>query len=165
MKLAMLWPLLFTLQASCSSVARAMQHYPAAWGHYDVCKSQIYTEEGLAWDYMACQPEATDMTKYLRVTLDPPNITCGDPPETYCALVSCNLACLMMETNEAVGGATQKYWVRVVERRLQGNSPPRQRRLMLANANIRQHTCTHMQPHLEAGMCQIMRRPVQKCIH
>ncbi|CAG07151.1 unnamed protein product [Tetraodon nigroviridis] len=83
----MFWPLLFTLQASCSSVARAMQHYPAAWGHYDVCKSQIYTEEGLAWDYMACQPEATDMTKYLRVTLDPPNITCGDPPETYCALL------------------------------------------------------------------------------
>uniref|UniRef100_H2U447 Netrin G1 n=1 Tax=Takifugu rubripes TaxID=31033 RepID=H2U447_TAKRU len=92
----MLWPLLFTLQASCSSVARAMQHYPAAWGHYDVCKSQIYTEEGLAWDYMACQPEATDMTKYLRVTLDPPNITCGDPPETYCALENpymCNNEC------------------------------------------------------------------------
>uniref|UniRef100_H3DBM8 Netrin G1 n=1 Tax=Tetraodon nigroviridis TaxID=99883 RepID=H3DBM8_TETNG len=92
----MFWPLLFTLQASCSSVARAMQHYPAAWGHYDVCKSQIYTEEGLAWDYMACQPEATDMTKYLRVTLDPPNITCGDPPETYCALENpymCNNEC------------------------------------------------------------------------
>lgn len=94
-----------------------MQHYPAAWGHYDVCKSQIYTEEGLAWDYMACQPEATDMTKYLRVTLDPPNITCGDPPETYCALVSCNLACPMMETNEALGRITQKYWVRVRETR------------------------------------------------
>lgn len=102
----MLWPLLFIIQATCSSVARAMQHYPAAWGHYDVCKSQIYTEEGLAWDYMACQPEATDMTKYLRVTLDPPNITCGDPPETYCALVSCNLVCPVMETNEAVGSIT-----------------------------------------------------------
>ncbi|KAK7945262.1 hypothetical protein WMY93_000990 [Mugilogobius chulae] len=63
------------------SLAYAMQHYPSGWGHYDVCKSQIYTEEGLAWDYMACQPEATDMTKYLRVTLDPPNITCGDPPK------------------------------------------------------------------------------------
>lgn len=104
---AMLWPVLFTLQAVCTSVAHAMQHYPAAWGHYDVCKSQIYTEEGLAWDYMACQPEATDMTKYLRVALDPPNITCGDPPETYCALVSRNLACPLMETNEAVGRITQ----------------------------------------------------------
>uniref|UniRef100_A0A8C3B2S9 Netrin G1 n=1 Tax=Cyclopterus lumpus TaxID=8103 RepID=A0A8C3B2S9_CYCLU len=92
----MIWPLLFTLQAVCASMSHAMQHYPAAWGHYDVCKSQIYTEEGLAWDYMACQPEATDMTKYLRVALDPPNITCGDPPETYCALENpymCNNEC------------------------------------------------------------------------
>jgi len=71
-----------------TSVCQAVQHYPAAWGHYDLCKFQIYTEEGLTWDYMACQPEAADMTQYLKVTLDPPNITCGDPPETYCALVS-----------------------------------------------------------------------------
>lgn len=78
-----------TLQALWTSVCQAgMQHYPAAWGHYDVCKSQVYTDEGLTWDYMACQPEAADMTQYLKVTLDPPNITCGDPPETYCALVS-----------------------------------------------------------------------------
>ncbi|XP_064799743.1 netrin-G1-like isoform X3 [Oncorhynchus masou masou] len=73
-----------------------MQHYPAAWGHYDVCKSQVYTDEGLTWDYMACQPEAMDMTKYLKVTVDPPNITCGDPPETYCALENpymCNNEC------------------------------------------------------------------------
>ncbi|KAK1885174.1 Netrin-G1, partial [Dissostichus eleginoides] len=69
-----------------TSVCQAVQHYPAAWGHYDLCKFQIYTEEGLTWDYMACQPEAADMTQYLKVTLDPPNITCGDPPETYCAL-------------------------------------------------------------------------------
>lgn len=108
MRFAMLWPALFTLQATCTTVALAMQHYPAAWGHYDVCKSQIYTEEGLAWDYMACQPEATDMTKYLRVMLDPPNITCGDPPETYCALVSRNLGRRLMETNEAAGTITQQ---------------------------------------------------------
>lgn len=84
----MLWWTWFVLQLLCSTVIRGLQHYQTAWGHYDVCKSQIYTEEGLAWDYMACQPEATDMTKYLRVTLDPPDITCGDPPEMYCALVS-----------------------------------------------------------------------------
>lgn len=78
-----------TLQVLWTSVCQAaMQHYPAAWGHYDVCKSQVYSDEGLTWDYMACQPEAADMTQYLKVTLDPPNITCGDPPETYCALVS-----------------------------------------------------------------------------
>ncbi|CAJ1081879.1 netrin-G1 isoform X1 [Xyrichtys novacula] len=86
-----------TLQALWTGVCQAaMQHYPAAWGHYDVCKSQVYSDEGLTWDYMACQPEAADMTQYLKVTLDPPNITCGDPPETYCALENpymCNNEC------------------------------------------------------------------------
>ncbi|KAL4000797.1 alpha-tectorin [Sarotherodon galilaeus] len=87
-----------TLQALWTGVCQAaMQHYPAAaWGHYDVCKSQVYSDEGLSWDYMACQPEAADMTQYLKVTLDPPNITCGDPPETYCALENpymCNNEC------------------------------------------------------------------------
>ncbi|XP_030613155.1 netrin-G1 isoform X2 [Archocentrus centrarchus] len=85
------------LQALWTGVCQAaMQHYPAAWGHYDVCKSQVYSDEGLTWDYMACQPEAADMTQYLKVTLDPPNITCGDPPETYCALENpymCNNEC------------------------------------------------------------------------
>lgn len=83
-----------TLQALWTAVCQAaMQHYPAAWGHYDVCKTQVYSDEGLTWDYMACQPEAQDMTQYLKVTLDPPNITCGDPPEMYCALVSTNARC------------------------------------------------------------------------
>ncbi|KAM6971392.1 netrin-G1 isoform 2-T2 [Tautogolabrus adspersus] len=86
-----------TLQALWTAMCQAaMQHYPAAWGHYDVCKSQVYSDEGLTWDYMACQPEAADMTQYLKVTLDPPNITCGDPPETYCALENpymCNNEC------------------------------------------------------------------------
>ncbi|XP_037612668.1 netrin-G1 isoform X7 [Sebastes umbrosus] len=89
--------LALALQALWTSVCQAgIQHYPAAWGHYDVCKSQIYSDEGLTWDYMACQPEAADMTQYLKVTLDPPNITCGDPPETYCALENpymCNNEC------------------------------------------------------------------------
>ncbi|XP_047206402.1 netrin-G1 isoform X2 [Girardinichthys multiradiatus] len=86
-----------TLQAIWTGLCHtAMQHYPAAWGHYDVCKSQVYSDEGLTWDYMACQPEAADMTQFLKVTLDPPNITCGDPPETYCALENpymCNNEC------------------------------------------------------------------------
>ncbi|XP_066508685.1 netrin-G1-like [Hoplias malabaricus] len=80
-------PLLLLLAVRCVWLSWVCaMHYPASWGHYDVCKSQVYTEDGLVWHYMACQPEATDMTKYLRVTLDPPNITCGDPPEMYCAL-------------------------------------------------------------------------------
>ncbi|XP_057178366.1 netrin-G1 isoform X3 [Triplophysa rosa] len=89
-------PLLLTLQASWLTVCQATQHYPTTWGHYDLCKSHGYTDEGPTWYYMACQPEAADMTKYLKVTLDPPNITCGDPPETYCALENpymCNNEC------------------------------------------------------------------------
>ncbi|XP_017337709.1 netrin-G1 isoform X1 [Ictalurus punctatus] len=81
------WPCFFGL---------ATHHYPTTWGHYDMCKSQVYTDDGLTWDYMACQPEAADMTQYLKVTLDPPDITCGDPPETYCALENpymCNNEC------------------------------------------------------------------------
>ncbi len=80
--------LLLTLQATWLTVCQATQHYPTTWGHYDLCKSHGYTDEGPTWYYMACQPEAADMTKYLKVFLDPPNITCGDPPETYCTLVS-----------------------------------------------------------------------------
>ncbi|XP_060761437.1 netrin-G1 [Neoarius graeffei] len=77
-------------------ISRAIQHSPASWGHYDVCKSQLYTDDRLVWHYMACQPESTDMTKYVRVNLEPENITCGDPPEIYCALENpymCNNEC------------------------------------------------------------------------
>ncbi|XP_067290592.1 netrin-G1 isoform X6 [Pseudorasbora parva] len=92
----MRFPLLLTLQALWLTVCQATQHYPTTWGHYDLCKSHGYTDEGPTWYYMACQPEAADMTKYLKVTLDPPNITCGDPPETYCTLENpymCNNEC------------------------------------------------------------------------
>ncbi|CAL9697707.1 unnamed protein product [Knipowitschia caucasica] len=95
--MTMRFHLALALQALWTAWSQAaMQHYPTAWGHYDVCKSQVYTDEGLTWDYMACQPEAADMTQFLKVTLDPPNITCGDPPETYCALENpymCNNEC------------------------------------------------------------------------
>nr|XP_014427378.1 netrin-G1 isoform X2 [Pelodiscus sinensis] len=85
-----------SLHALWVTVSSVMQHYPSVWGHYDVCKTQIYTEEGKVWDYMACQPEAKDMIKYVKVTLDPPDITCGDPPESFCAMGNpymCNNEC------------------------------------------------------------------------
>ncbi|XP_064415550.1 netrin-G1 isoform X1 [Latimeria chalumnae] len=87
---------LLSLHALWVTLSSAVQHFPAAWGHYDVCKTQIYSDDELNWDYMACQPEATDMTKYLKVRLDPPDVTCGDPPETYCTLENpymCNNEC------------------------------------------------------------------------
>lgn len=80
--------LALALQACWVCISRAIQHSPASWGHYDICKSQLYTDDGLMWHYMACQPESTDMTKYVKVNLEPENITCGEPPEIYCALVS-----------------------------------------------------------------------------
>ncbi|XP_052586041.1 netrin-G1 isoform X5 [Peromyscus californicus insignis] len=85
-----------SIHALWVTVSSVMQPYPLVWGHYDVCKTQIYTEEGKVWDYMACQPESTDMTKYLKVKLDPPDITCGDPPESFCAMGNpymCNNEC------------------------------------------------------------------------
>uniref|UniRef100_A0A671N6A8 Netrin-G1 n=1 Tax=Sinocyclocheilus anshuiensis TaxID=1608454 RepID=A0A671N6A8_9TELE len=88
------FPLSLSLLLSC--IFERKGHYPTTWGHYDLCKSEGYTDEGPIWYYMACQPEAADMTKYLKVFLDPPNITCGDPPETYCTLENpymCNNEC------------------------------------------------------------------------
>uniref|UniRef100_A0A8D0HEG6 Netrin-G1 n=1 Tax=Sphenodon punctatus TaxID=8508 RepID=A0A8D0HEG6_SPHPU len=85
-----------SLHALWVTVSSVMQHYPSVWGHYDVCKTQIYTDEGKVWDYMACQPEAIDMIKYVKVTVDPPDITCGDPPEEFCAMGNpymCNNEC------------------------------------------------------------------------
>ncbi|XP_063796176.1 netrin-G1 isoform X4 [Pseudophryne corroboree] len=73
------------------AVSIAMQH-----GHYDMCKTQTKSDEGIVWEYMACQPESKDMTPYLRVKLDPPNSTCGDPPEPFCAMGNpymCNNEC------------------------------------------------------------------------
>ncbi|XP_031231090.1 netrin-G1 isoform X1 [Mastomys coucha] len=85
-----------SIHALWVTVSSVMQPYLLVWGHYDVCKSLIYTEEGKVWDYTACQPESTDMTKYLKVKLDPPDITCGDPPESFCAMGNpymCNNEC------------------------------------------------------------------------
>ncbi|XP_053100402.1 netrin-G1 isoform X5 [Hemicordylus capensis] len=75
-----------SLHALWVTVSSVIQHYPSVWGHYDVCKTQIYTDEGKFWDYTACQPEAIDMMKYVKVNLEPPNITCGNPPETFCGM-------------------------------------------------------------------------------
>uniref|UniRef100_A0A4W3ILW8 Netrin G1 n=1 Tax=Callorhinchus milii TaxID=7868 RepID=A0A4W3ILW8_CALMI len=86
---------LLSFQALWLAVSSAMQHFPS-WGHYDMCKTQIHSDEGTSWDYMACQPEATIVTKFLNVTLDPPSITCGTPAETYCTLENpymCNNEC------------------------------------------------------------------------
>uniref|UniRef100_F6VJA0 Netrin G1 n=1 Tax=Xenopus tropicalis TaxID=8364 RepID=F6VJA0_XENTR len=79
------------LQTLWVTISIAMQH-----GHYDLCKTLTKSDEGIVWEYMACQPESIDMTKYMRVKLDPPDSTCGDPPEAFCAMGNpymCNNEC------------------------------------------------------------------------
>ncbi|XP_059504187.1 netrin-G1-like isoform X2 [Stegostoma tigrinum] len=86
---------LLTLQALSLSLGLAGQHFPS-WGHYDLCKTQVHRDQGLSWDYMACQPEAAQLTRFLKISLDPPNSTCGESPEMYCTLENpymCNNEC------------------------------------------------------------------------
>ncbi|XP_056379380.1 netrin-G1 isoform X3 [Hyla sarda] len=83
--------LVLNLNTLWVAVSIGMQH-----GHYDMCKTQMKSDEGIVWEYMACQPESKDMTQYLKVRLDPPNSTCGDPPEPFCAMGNpymCNNEC------------------------------------------------------------------------
>ncbi|KAM3914835.1 netrin-G1 isoform 5-T5 [Leptodactylus fuscus] len=83
--------LVLNLNTLWVAVSIAMQH-----GHYDMCKTQTKSDEGIVWEYMACQPESKDMTQFLKVRLDPPNSTCGDPPEPFCTMGNpymCNNEC------------------------------------------------------------------------
>ncbi|XP_066569041.1 netrin-G2 isoform X3 [Amia ocellicauda] len=55
-------------------------------GQYDICKSLVSTDDGQIWESSACQPKHTSMKQYVKVRVDPPGITCGDPPERFCTL-------------------------------------------------------------------------------
>ncbi|XP_072344700.1 netrin-G2 isoform X2 [Scyliorhinus torazame] len=54
---------------------------------YDSCKSLVNTDDaGPSWEFYACQPRPVPMKRYLRVKVEPAGVTCGDPPERFCAL-------------------------------------------------------------------------------
>ncbi|XP_072310705.1 netrin-G2 isoform X4 [Eucyclogobius newberryi] len=53
---------------------------------YELCKSLVSTDEGSVWEHYACQPKAASMKDYMRIKVDPPGITCGNPPERFCTL-------------------------------------------------------------------------------
>ncbi|XP_047200353.1 filaggrin-2 isoform X3 [Hippoglossus stenolepis] len=55
-------------------------------GQYDLCKSLVSTDEGSVWEQYACQPKSMTMKDYMRIKVDPPGITCGNPPERFCTL-------------------------------------------------------------------------------
>lgn len=57
-------------------------------GQYDLCKSLVSTDDGSVWEHYACQPSPAPMKDYMRIKVDPPGITCGNPPERFCTLVS-----------------------------------------------------------------------------
>lgn len=59
-----------------------------ALGQYELCKSLVSTDEGSVWEQYACQPKPASMKDYMRIKVDPPGITCGNPPERFCTLVS-----------------------------------------------------------------------------
>nr|XP_020476737.1 netrin-G2-like isoform X2 [Monopterus albus] len=55
-------------------------------GQYELCKSLVSTDEGSVWEHYACQPKSASMKDYMRIKVDPPGITCGNPPERFCTL-------------------------------------------------------------------------------
>ncbi|XP_077593388.1 netrin-G2 [Stigmatopora nigra] len=59
---------------------------PASGGRYELCKSLVSTDDGSVWEHYACQPRAQSMKDYARIKVDPPGVTCGNPPERFCTL-------------------------------------------------------------------------------
>ncbi|KAJ4926132.1 hypothetical protein JOQ06_008315, partial [Pogonophryne albipinna] len=55
-------------------------------GQYELCKSLVSTDEGPVWEQYACQPKTASMKDHMRIKVDPPGITCGNPPERFCTL-------------------------------------------------------------------------------
>uniref|UniRef100_A0A4W5M4H3 Netrin G2 n=1 Tax=Hucho hucho TaxID=62062 RepID=A0A4W5M4H3_9TELE len=55
-------------------------------GQYDICKSLVSTDDGPTWEFYACQPKPMAMKEFMQIRVDPPGITCGNPPERFCTL-------------------------------------------------------------------------------
>ncbi|XP_072518393.1 netrin-G2 isoform X2 [Salminus brasiliensis] len=62
-------------------------HAPAlTQAQYDLCRSLVSTDDGAVWEQYACQPKPQVMKDYMRIRVEPPGITCGNPPERFCTL-------------------------------------------------------------------------------
>ncbi|KAM7018460.1 netrin-G2 isoform 2-T2 [Tautogolabrus adspersus] len=55
-------------------------------GQFDVCRSLRVSEAGPGWEFYACQPPPANMKEVMQIKVDPPGITCGNPPERFCTL-------------------------------------------------------------------------------
>ncbi|XP_077379159.1 netrin-G2 isoform X2 [Festucalex cinctus] len=49
---------------------------------FDTCRR----EAGPGWEVAACQPPAANMKEVMQIRVDPPGVTCGNPPERFCTL-------------------------------------------------------------------------------
>ncbi|MEQ2287854.1 hypothetical protein AMECASPLE_016943 [Ameca splendens] len=55
---------------------------------FNTCSSLPGLEAGPRWQFSPCQPPPTNMKEFMQIRVDPPGITCGNPPERFCTLVS-----------------------------------------------------------------------------
>uniref|UniRef100_A0A3Q2Z8I4 Netrin G2 n=1 Tax=Hippocampus comes TaxID=109280 RepID=A0A3Q2Z8I4_HIPCM len=55
---------------------------PCARCQFDTCR----WEAGSGWKDSACQPPPTNMKEAMQIRVDPPGVTCGNPPERFCTL-------------------------------------------------------------------------------
>uniref|UniRef100_A0A8C2YYJ8 Netrin G2 n=1 Tax=Cyclopterus lumpus TaxID=8103 RepID=A0A8C2YYJ8_CYCLU len=55
-------------------------------GQFDVCRSLRGSEAGPGWEFYPCQPLPANMKEVMQIRVDPPGITCGNPPERFCTL-------------------------------------------------------------------------------
>ncbi|XP_062290767.1 netrin-G2 [Scomber scombrus] len=80
-------PVLNLVQTLQAAVLLLLLHYLASTlGQYELCKSLVSTDEGSVWEHYACQPKPSSMKDHMRIKVDPPGITCGNPPERFCTL-------------------------------------------------------------------------------
>ncbi|XP_061406375.1 netrin-G1-like isoform X2 [Lethenteron reissneri] len=98
-RVAVAWPTLPLLPLLLLLLGLCLCGPRRALAQYDVCKSTVSWDSKLlapAWEYSACQPPTADLGRFVRVSLEPPDITCGDPPERFCTLENpymCNSEC------------------------------------------------------------------------
>uniref|UniRef100_A0AAQ4PVP8 Netrin g2a n=1 Tax=Gasterosteus aculeatus aculeatus TaxID=481459 RepID=A0AAQ4PVP8_GASAC len=53
---------------------------------FDVCRSLRSSEAGPGWEFYSCQPSTVNMKEVMQIRVDPPGVTCGNPPERFCTL-------------------------------------------------------------------------------
>uniref|UniRef100_A0A8C7PIR1 Netrin-G2 n=1 Tax=Oncorhynchus mykiss TaxID=8022 RepID=A0A8C7PIR1_ONCMY len=72
--------------AMLSQVLFLLHFVTLTLGQYDICKSLFSTDDGPTWEFYACQPKPMAMKEFVQIRVDPPGITCGNPPERFCTL-------------------------------------------------------------------------------